>query len=71
MPNRKRELPYRLGLRWINNPNKIYYFNFGNMARLKKVLFSEKWEGKYEWGAIYENNNMIEQFKYETGWQGI
>ncbi|MCB0654191.1 MAG: hypothetical protein KDC85_23120 [Saprospiraceae bacterium] len=68
-PDRPR--PFKLGIRWINNPTKIFYFNFENMGRLKKVLHSSKWSGKYEWAAIYRNTILLEEFKMEKGWQRI
>ncbi len=60
--------PLKLGVRWIDNPTKIYYFRFNTMARLKKVLGSPKWKGRYEWGAIYLNDKMIQKFNHDQGW---
>lgn len=63
-----RNRPLKLGVRWIDNPTKIFYFRFSNMARLRKVLGSDKWDGRYEWAAIYNNNEMIEQYNFSQGW---
>lgn len=69
MNKTERSRPFKLGIRWINNPTKLYYFNFETMARLKKVLQKQDWVGKYEWAAIYHNTVLIEEFKIEKGWQ--
>lgn len=66
-----RPKPYKLAVRWINNPTKIFYFNFEQIGRLRKVLNSPKWSGKYEWAAVYHNTILQEEFKPETGWQKV
>lgn len=64
----KREKPWKLAMRWKDNPTKIYYFFFNTHSRLKK-LANGKWKDRYEWGAIYERRELIEEFKLDTGWQ--
>lgn len=63
--------PFKLGLRWKNNPIQIYYFKFTNIKRIRVLLETKKWKDAYEWGAIYYNSNMIEKFNLETGWNEI
>ena len=68
---KKKATPFKLGLRWKNNPVKIYYFFFTNIHRLRILLDSDKCRGAYEWGAIYYNSNCIEIFNLETGWNEV
>lgn len=66
---RKRVRPFKAGIRWINNPDNIYYWKFNSVHRIKKVLGSTKYAGKFEWAAIYHYGEEIETFTYEKGWQ--
>ena len=56
---------------------KPYYFlstrrqDQNNTAKKRlKYLVSEKWAGKVNWAGLYENNQLIEEFKIEANlWQ--
>ncbi|MEZ4991870.1 MAG: hypothetical protein R2824_15725 [Saprospiraceae bacterium] len=68
---------FKLGVYFITHEShdgKAKYFHSNksqdkrgiSVNRLKKLVL-DRWRGKVNWAAIYENGHMISEFKLENG----
>ena len=63
----KKKPPIKLAVRFVNNPEKIFYQFYFNIARIEK-LFLNSWYGKVEWAHIYETDSgtLLKRFDNDT-----
>ena len=69
---------YKLGVRFLNNLDKVFYFwsNANQDTRgvsafrfRQMVLTKPDWAGKIAWAAIYADGQRIHEFNLDQGWR--